>query len=70
MNKIKIRNPSVLCQVYCWEMFSKKLGTGVNGFPGGCQGLLQLFTAQPVTDGTALLTSSVFILLVVVEDSG
>lgn len=49
--------------MYCWEMFNKKL---VNGFPGGCQGLLQPPAAQPVTDGTAVLT---LLLLLVVEDS-
>lgn len=48
-------------------MFNEKLGTGVNGFPAGCQGLLQLPRAQPVADGTAVLT--VVLLLVVAEDS-
>lgn len=48
-------------------MWNKKLGTGVNIFPGGCQSLLQPLSAQPLTDGTAVLT--LLLLLLVVEDS-
>lgn len=49
-------------------MFNKKLGTGVNGFPGGCQGLLQPLTAQPVTDGTAGLIAVLMLLVAVDSD--